>query len=541
MLQAQTMGASTNMVKTLRMGAFHLSAALLFFAGLVFGPLPVSAASAVPPNEGSVAAETVLRTLTAGPARWFASTNPAHNNDDYVVIKPGQTLRVPLAAGRLERLWCTGKLPEKLELSLANGAALSPLLRDGKALLGDYHEKAWVYYPQFTNQAAVRDLKPGAALVVVNKASVPNQFFYQVSVRPGAVAPPPFLGAPQQLTSRSQTLPSGGKSAPLPVTLKGRSGVVSELRITVAPATFETLSKLYLRVDRLRINSAAHGVISSTQEGQSRAVSVPLAAFAGLFYDVHEVHNAMMSFDGHTFLSRWPMPFDGAHDDVQISLENGGATAVEVSLSAQVQPTVHPIPFLFCAMPGSARTQRGVPLQLLHVTGAGALVGLNLGCAPSADSARRTFAYLEGNETIVADGVRQEGTGTEDFFNSAWYFPARSFDRSWWGVTYRGAMPPKVAAYRLLLQDAVTWRKELRFQLESGRRNNSDDLDYRWVAFWYQKSPLHYEIADNLRGADASASSPIPLPRSHTSWYWVVAVIAALVVIGWTLKRNRRI
>ena len=39
-----------------------------------------------------------------------------------------------------------------------------------------------------------------------------------------------------------------------------------------------------------------------------------------------------------------------------------------------------------------------------------------------------------------------------------------------------------------MIPDAVPFQKSLRVTQEHGNRNNSDDLQYSWVAYWYQEN-----------------------------------------------------
>ena len=177
------------------------------------------------------------------------------------------------------------------------------------------------------------------------------------------------------------------------------------------------------------------------------------------------------------------------------------------------------------------------------MNGEGAFVGLALGIAPASDSTRRTFAYLEGNETLIADGKKHEGTGTEDFFNSAWYFPDEPFSQPFGGLTFKSKTPPRVSMYRLMTADAVPFRHNFEFQFEHGNGNNSNDLEWAWAAFWYQKPPLQFEITDAL-----GAKSDIP-PRGSTpakrKWdealiLSALGFISLVVIFGFGAWRARK-
>jgi hypothetical protein len=501
-----------------------------------------SVAYAAGSTASGTAAEDMTAVLSAPETmqpRWFASTDPKNQNADYLLLKPGETRRIPLAAGTLERLWSTALVPEKVTLRLQNGQTTT-LLAAGRAAHGEVYEKALTLYPAIrpgSTPEFVRKLRSGAALVVTNGAPVENKFFYQATVRERArdFSPQRVLAAaPTQTPARKITIAPGESGGLVQPEVGARAGIVQEIRIA-APQDFETLSNLRLRVVRMRVIRRIGSHVSSSQEGQSVLVDVPLSALCSQFFAdasgrMSPMSNAITSFDGKTIVVRWPMPFDGKTDDMHIDLLNAGTKPVETSLSARFAPLGEASPYRFHALAGSARSQKGKPIEMLQVKGAGAFAGLNLAIAPRADSPRQTFAYLEGNETIFADDKVYEGTGTEDFFNSAWYYPKQAFNRPYHGLTFKSEKPPRVACYRLMPQDAVPFSKSLRFVLEHGNGNNSDDLEYQWVAFWYAKTGSTATVPDTL-SADSVSNDAENAGNSAVLSFIPKALGAVLLVV----------
>ncbi|HEX2534048.1 MAG TPA: glycoside hydrolase family 172 protein [Chitinophagaceae bacterium] len=106
--------------------------------------------------------------------------------------------------------------------------------------------------------------------------------------------------------------------------------------------------------------------------------------------------------------------------------------------------------------------------------------------------------YGEGDDMFFIDGSERptlHGTGTEDYFNTAWcpkevfmtpYFgypkvhlaenTGRRWDIGWSGRTH---------VYRFHITDPVYFDKSLRFSIEHGH-NNVLILELRTVAYWYQ-------------------------------------------------------
>lgn len=545
----------------------HVAARLWFSTfALVFVAQNLRAQPRAPQQTAATSADALIETLRRAPQsgklRWFASTDPKGRNEDYLLLKPNETRRIPLAAGTLTRLWCTALKPEKIALQLQNGGASSVLLRDNRALQGELYEKAFTFYPTAKMPSATRDLKSGATLIVKNLDSAPNKFFYQASVREKtSVAPATLSFAPyavSQGSNISTILPAG--TNPYPLDFPGDdSGIIDEIRISLSPASDAVLSHLRLRIHRSAV--AMRGKQNTQLIGDRETlVDAPLSALLGVFDHARPTKNAMSSFDGKTVILRWPIPYDRRYDALEIELENEGAQAVRVSCGFKLlnnRTIKNPPPYLFHAVYGSSRSQKGVPIPILKATGSGFFVGLNLRVAPRKDSSRRSFAFLEGNETAEADGVKYEGTGTEDFFNSAWYFPDKPFDKLFHGLSFKQLEPPQIAAYRLMIPDAVPFAKSLNFTFEHGNGNKSDDLEWRWVAFWYQKrtdgapnaNTPPFQIADNLAqdaerervaAAKAKAEAKAQAQRRKLLGVWSLAALVALISVVLLRLSSRR-
>gem|GEM_PF-3521374 len=486
--------------------------------------------------QSSTPAQPDLQRLLIAPAlpsyKWFASTDPQHKNKDYLLLGPGETRRIPLAAGRLERLWCTAGQPEKVSVSLLNGTSIS-LLHNGQPQQGVYYQKAFVLYPTAKEPPALRQLNTGAALVVVNGDTQANKFFYQAAVRPGNAfpTPPPIVGATAIQGVDGKVKPN----AEFRSALSG-PGVVDDIEITLNPMTPEALHSLRLRIWWDDVNGASNK--------EAPAVDVPLFALAGQFFQSGAVTNRLWSFDGMSLHLHAPMPYGPS---AMFLLRNDGAAEVMAHLrilAHKLPGGAAALPYRFCAAYGSAHTQPKQPVEMLKAQGAGAFIGLSLGIEPAPESARRAFAYLEGNETITADEQKYEGTGTEDFFNSAWYFPDKPFAQPYHGLLWKNKLPPQVAMYRLMMPDAVPFQKSLNFSFEHASGNSSNDLLYRWVAFWYQKPPLKFQVVDQLAannagggGAISAANQPHQQPILPII-IGIVGVVAGVLFSRYVLRRG---
>lgn len=455
----------------------------------------------------------LLQAPAQPPLQWRASTDPKHQNNDFVLLAPNQTTQIALPAGTLARLWSTATEPQNLELKLKNGPR-EPLvlLSNGRANVGQLRDKAYTLFPQITYEA-VSKIAKNSVLIATNRSKAPSKWYYQVAIRPEITKPLPLVPTKGELSRRAWKMdiaPGEEKE----IDSWNSPGLIYETQIALddgsAKGVFETLR------------------FKADWDGK-RGVDAPLMSLAGQIAGDEFVQNAVADYDGARLKLLWPMPFETA----TLRLKNEGKQELKLTINARVQSfDAPPSDYRFCALEKTAQTKKGAPIDILSVKGAGAFVGLALFIKPTPDSPKQTFAYLEGNETIVADDKTFEGTGNEDYFSSAWYFPAKPALNAYDGLTFKSIKPPAVAAYRFHVSDAIPFQKSLDFTFEQGNGNNSDDLNWKWVAFWYQKPPLSAltgaqtgdgatEIADNV---DASASN------DGRVWKVALAVLAGFAL-----------
>jgi len=103
--------------------------------------------------------------------------------------------------------------------------------------------------------------------------------------------------------------------------------------------------------------------------------------------------------------------------------------------------------------------------------------------------------FGEGDDMIFVDGEKWppniHGTGTEDYFLSAWGFPSGEYSGPYHGVSL--ASEPiessgKWTVYRFHLEDPVRFTKSIKVTIEHGHANDQGN-DYSSVAYWYQTEP----------------------------------------------------
>lgn len=128
---------------------------------------------------------------------------------------------------------------------------------------------------------------------------------------------------------------------------------------------------------------------------------------------------------------------------------------------------------------------------ILHARGKGHYVGCNL----NIDVFERQVNdwYGEGDDMIFIDDEpwppRLHGTGTEDYFNTA-FCPKQEFSAPYHGITvYSGneAWPwgGKNSMYRFHVEDPIRFDRSIRVTIEAGH-NNALANDYSSTAYWYQ-------------------------------------------------------
>ncbi len=454
------------------------------------------------------------------PYQWFASTDTKHQNHDYLELKPNETRRIPLTGGQLLRLWFTSSNPDKCDVSLQNGPQNVDLLRDGKANFGELWNKAWLLYPSQNADSSTRlgKLSANAALIVTNHDNDTLKFFYQAAI---ASATPKTIPLPSGKTSQivSDWGTAPGKShdflANAPV------GVLESIDLIVgySDARGDNKRPLAQVLNDLHLRAYWDGE-------RNAAIDVPLSLLAaGNAENVPD--SAVGALQKDHFALKWPITLP---KNRKLELFNAGHDSVGVLITSTIRalPEARLPLWRFHARVGSSRTEMDKPVSMLKAEGEGAFVGLNLDIRPVAGANRRTFAFLEGNETITADGTSHEGTGTEDFFNSAWYFPDTPFARPFGGLTRKTLAPPGVSAYRLMILDAVPFKKSFSFDFGHNGRNHDDDMEYRWVAFWYQKAGGAFQIEDKLAQSGVKAAdsrNPTETASSNKSFFYLAAAL----------------
>ncbi|MGD8278241.1 MAG: DUF2961 domain-containing protein, partial [Gemmatimonadota bacterium] len=249
-------------------------------------------------------------------------------------------------------------------------------------------------------------------------------------------------------------------------------GVIRRVWITVASRDPDYFRRLVLRM---------------YWDGESApSVAVPLGDFFGNPWDRrHWASLAMGASSGGYFLYL-PMPF---RRHARILVDNGSDLPVDafyfnadVETGASLPADVATFHAVWNRDP---RTSSSAPHRVLHAVGTGRFIGMVLG----AESHAGDLGFLEGDEIFDVDGeFRGQGTGTEDYFNSGWYFDQGPFDAPFHGLIVKDDTLGRIAAYRWHIPDPVPFRDSVLIEIEHGHANR-EVADYATVAYWYQTEP----------------------------------------------------
>jgi len=222
---------------------------------------------------------------------------------------------------------------------------------------------------------------------------------------------------------------------------------------------------------------------------RSPSVEVPIGDFFGTGFQYRHYVTPLVGMSSGGYYSYFPMPF-GTRARIEIVNETGediGAFYYHIDYQKLAHPPAPGVARFHASWHRDIRTAPGRYFTLLEAEGRGHLVGVNL----NMQSYDGGLSFLEGDEMIWVDGERQpsiRGTGTEDYFNSGWYFNHGEFAAPYHGLILKDDSLGRIAAYRFHVLDAIPFRKSIRACIEHGDRN-TEIADYSCTAYWYQVEP----------------------------------------------------
>jgi hypothetical protein len=246
-------------------------------------------------------------------------------------------------------------------------------------------------------------------------------------------------------------------------------------------------------------------------------VDAPIGEFFGSGLGEYDVRTLMSSIDATAdgwYTAWWPMPYGSSATFQLVNASGTPITGATVEVTSAPDRSVagkltagtlgH-----FNATHQRAQTTPNVSWNFLDAQGTGVFYGVTHSMRGNIPAGNRRN-YLEGDETVYVDGAASPtlyGTGSEDFYESGWYFRD--------GTTY--AMPEAgnpayerdgdgcrydcTGAYRLMVGDAVSFGSSLRFDIEHGPVDN-EPADYSSTAYWYGTAKASLTETDTIDATD---------------------------------------
>ncbi|HTY38794.1 MAG TPA: glycoside hydrolase family 172 protein [Bacteroidota bacterium] len=219
------------------------------------------------------------------------------------------------------------------------------------------------------------------------------------------------------------------------------------------------------------------------------SVEVPIGDFFGTGFQYKHFVTPYIGMSSGGYYSYFPMPFQKS---ARIEVVNQTGAEVNsfyyhIDYQKLDRPLDPDVAYFHSQWHRDVRTKDKSNYVVLDAEGEGHFVGLNM----SMQSYDGGLSFLEGDEMVYVDGETQPsmyGTGTEDYFTSGWYFNHGEFAAPYHGLILKDDTLGKIAAYRFQIQDAVPFKKSIRFTIEHGHAN-AETADYSSTAYWYQKEP----------------------------------------------------
>ncbi|WP_222853421.1 glycoside hydrolase family 172 protein [Fodinicola acaciae] len=314
---------------------------------------------------------------------------------------------------------------------------------------------------------------------------------------------------PAQAGARTRTttvsLPKGASKT---VAAGSGSGAITAISVKIpqlaapgANTTDITVSDEIIRNTRLQISF----------DGR-RTVDAPLGEFFGSGLGLYPVRALMFGMDPatKTMTAWWQMPY---RSNATITLRNN-SSLVDIG-SAQLSVTTAAARFdssagYFHAYSDRTIEKNGQDHTFVDTTGRGRIVGVTQtmeGLIPP-----NGRGYLEGDERLFVDGSvtpQMYGTGTEDFYESGWYFN-RGVDTDPMNgnpaheIQGLGCVYDCTGAYRLMLAEGPQYGSSVRFGIEHGGYDG-DPAVYGSTTYYYAQDNRTLKWTDAVTVGDQNS------------------------------------
>ncbi|MFF1817982.1 DUF2961 domain-containing protein [Kribbella sp. NPDC058245] len=249
--------------------------------------------------------------------------------------------------------------------------------------------------------------------------------------------------------------------------------------------------------------------VEVTIDGQKR-VDAPLGEFFGSGLGENPVRSLFFAMDPNGWYSAWwPMPYV-AH--ATVSLVNKSAYKLigqsEVTASRDASKAVDLVTGkigYFSAISKRGETTQGSDWTFAQASGRGKFVGV-VQTMEGLFADGNTRGYLEGDERVYVDGERTpaiHGTGTEDYYESGWYFNNGTYSTPFHGNAAHEVQAGFCAnecdgAWRLHITDSIGFENQLDIGIEHGQQDDHPAI-YGSTAFLYTSGKFGARETDRIK------------------------------------------
>ncbi len=259
--------------------------------------------------------------------------------------------------------------------------------------------------------------------------------------------------------------------------------------------------------------------LRATFDGRS-TVDAPLGEFFGAGLGERDVRSLMFAMDpapGGWYSAWWMMPY-ASSAQVQLTKTGGGTVSgiqAEITHAPNSRWTRELAPGggsgHFTTQSRTGPTTQARDWLVADQSGRGRFLGVTQ-VVRNAVAGGNERGYLEGDERVQVDGSltpQVHGTGTEDYYESGWYFNRGEYSGVFTGNTGHRVRTGACAVecdsmYRLQLGDAVSYTTGLRFGIEHGAQNDMPVTESS-TAFLYTKPQLASRTTDTIVVGDAGS------------------------------------
>lgn len=228
---------------------------------------------------------------------------------------------------------------------------------------------------------------------------------------------------------------------------------------------------------------------------KSPSVHCPFGDFFGVGFAEYVHHFSLLQgMSSGGYFSYWPMPFDDGATFEILNMSDQAISHLYFNIQYQELDGLEKDAARFHAMWRRENpTTIGENYTILDAKGRGHFAG----CVLNMQSYDKgSLLFLDGDEMFYVDGEvlpSIHGTGTEDYFQSGWYFDRGCFSAPFHGLTLMDRANARVSAYRFHVPDTIPFQKSIRATIEHGHGNMLQE-DYSSVAYWYQMEPHALEF-----------------------------------------------